>query len=512
MYLDVHSAVPPWFHVDFRAEQPKAGQFRAVWEAHRDLFKFERDLFSGPVWGEGNSHWYWSGLLDGVEAQFGTGWPVNAGETAPLFVDFDLLKIHPLQFNHGMGYYERWLASGYKGNWASRVMPQVKMDQYRMQAIAYGHAGFVGHQAWRQLPCVWQEAGLMRDVQARYAAALARDIRYEVGGQMMTASEALAAEAPLDRVRITYDNGLTVWCNSRAQLWFVKLPGGVVTLPKFGWVAAGAGVTAWTGWRDGVVADFSQTDTRIFANARTTCVSPAVELVRVRPAVGSEGAFEPRGRRQFVFRFGWRVNQKLAGDCRRFMHFTDPKTGAIMFQTDEAPPKPTSQWRDGETVEDGPRVITVPDHVPDGSYSITVGLWHDSGRLRLEGFDDGEDRIVLGTLEVRNKGITLSFKPETRESENLDQLYREHVNVNRQRVDFGPLATDGSVLMEREKDGAWLLTPFPREEKFTVALKGKTVEALDAGLKPKGPVKTKRAGSRIEFEVGAPGVAHYRVR
>ena len=70
----MHSAVPPWFHVDFRAGEPGAGMFRTVFDAHRDLWAFERKTHHGPVFGEGNCHAYWSGLLDGTEAQFGTGW------------------------------------------------------------------------------------------------------------------------------------------------------------------------------------------------------------------------------------------------------------------------------------------------------------------------------------------------------------------------------------------------------------------------------------------------------
>ncbi len=103
-YLDVHSAVPLWFHVDYRAGEEGSGMFRRVWDVHRQLWQYERKTHDGPVFGEGNNHWYWSGCLDGVEAQFGSGWPANAGLSAPLMVDFDLLKIHPLQFNHGMGY------------------------------------------------------------------------------------------------------------------------------------------------------------------------------------------------------------------------------------------------------------------------------------------------------------------------------------------------------------------------------------------------------------------------
>jgi hypothetical protein len=72
-----------------------------------------------------------------VEAQFGSGWPGNGGFTAPLTVDFDSFKIHPLQFNDGAGYYSRWWPSGdYPSNWAGPV-PMVVLDRYRMQEVAY---------------------------------------------------------------------------------------------------------------------------------------------------------------------------------------------------------------------------------------------------------------------------------------------------------------------------------------------------------------------------------------
>jgi hypothetical protein len=119
-YLDVHSAVPPWFHVDQHAGEEGAGGFHRVWDMHRRHWDYERKTHAGPVFGEGNNHWYWSGCLDGVEAQFGSGWPSEAGREVPLLVDFDLLKIHPLQLNHGMGYYERWWG---KAAWSTRGNP-----------------------------------------------------------------------------------------------------------------------------------------------------------------------------------------------------------------------------------------------------------------------------------------------------------------------------------------------------------------------------------------------------
>ena len=88
--------------------------------------------------------------------------PGSGGETAPLFVDFDLQKIHPLQFNHGMGYLERWYVTSSHPDWEEGLPPMKTLDQYRMQEIVYGHAGFAAAVLWTKLPFVWQEDGLVR--------------------------------------------------------------------------------------------------------------------------------------------------------------------------------------------------------------------------------------------------------------------------------------------------------------------------------------------------------------
>jgi len=66
------------------------------------------------------------------------------------------------------------------------------------------------------------------------------------------------------RVRVVYDNGLTVVANDEAGV----LLAGSSRLPQFGWVAQGAGVTAWTALVEGQVADYARTDDSTFANAR----------------------------------------------------------------------------------------------------------------------------------------------------------------------------------------------------------------------------------------------------
>ena len=457
-YLDVHSAVPPWFHVDFAAGQAGAGQFATVRDTHTALWAYERGLHRGPVFGEGSNHWYWSGLLDGVEAQFGQGWRDGQGTTAPLLVDFDLLKIHPLQLNHGMGYYERWWEHGPD---ARRGLMSL-LDQYRMQEAAYGHQGFLGGDAWHDAGLSWLESHLMPPLTARSALARPVAIDYFDGARWADTSATVRANRPggWSRVRVRYDNGLTVWANGGGT----PLPVGKFVLPPFGWLASGAGLTAGTTLRAGVVSDLAETKSSVFVNARPAADWEAPGLTRVRPSVSS---FTPTGPRSFRATYAWTAGQRLPTDYGCFVHFSpaSAQDGSenIRFQQDHALTKPTSRWADGETVTDGPWEISVPADAPPGDYVWTVGLYAPGGgRLTLQGQADAHSRIVLGTLHVASDA--LSFTP-------VPPAARTNAPVNSQNrvLDFGAIRTNGSVSVRREGRD-WALRPFPRDRSFTVLM------------------------------------------
>lgn len=455
-YLDVHSAVPPWFHVDLDAGQVGAGKFETVRDAHRALWAYERALHHGPVFGEGANHWYWSGDLDGVEAQFGQGWPDGQGTRAPLMVDFDLLKIHPLQFNHGMGYYERWWTQG--PNDERSLMSF--LDQYRMQEAAFGHQGFLGGEAWHDLGLAWLESNLMRPLTAQTALANPIDIDYFVGGRWVDTSAAAKAN-DWSCLRVRYDNGLTVWANSSDTPLTVN----GTTLPRYGWLASGKGIRIGTTQREGVISDLAETPDSVFVNARPAMDWGAPGQTRLRPAVAE---FQPIGPRTFRASYRWTVGQKLTTDYQCFVHFVQPTLAdggeQIRFQQDHALPSPTSTWKPGQAVPDGPWTITVPADAPLGDYPWTIGLVEPGGgRIALQGLSDAHSRIVLGILHVKADGLTFTPSPADPEKGNAP------VNTKNQVLDFGAIRTNGSVFVQREGHD-WLLRPFPRDRSFTVAL------------------------------------------
>jgi hypothetical protein len=89
-------------------------------------------------------------------------------------------------------------------------------------------------------------------------------------------------------------------------------------------------------------------------------------------------------------------------------------------------------------------------------------------------------------------------------------------------VDFGKVATDGSVRLVRQAPGVWTLTPFPRDHAFTVMLApaaidpalraGVRIAALDANGHTAGKALTLAVDKWIGFTANLlPGAVSYRV-
>lgn len=458
-FLDVSSCVPPWFHTDQRAGAKLAGNLQQTWDAHRELWAFLRSTYEGPVLGEGNGHWCWSGWLDGVEAQFGTGWPHNAGMTAPLLVDFNLLRVHPLQLNHGMGYFSRWYDDAPWGD----ALPMVVLDQYRMQEIAYGHAGFLSSN-WNRLQDAWLETHLMSPVTARHATATVERIEYHTGERWADTTAAVKA-GQLDRVRITWNNGLVIVANSGEGPWEVE----GVLLPRFGWLARSSDLLAYTALRDDVVVDFVQTPDVLFANAR-----PAVDwqaeqpILAARPSVSS---FEQTGPRQFQVSYAWDVRQNVSdsADCVVTWHDAMSWANRPWHQRllhRHTPTKPTNTWQAEQQIVDGPQAVTLPEDLADGEYLWEITLVSANGRrLPLDGYCDGQERVRLGYLVVRDEGATLAYRAVV-DLEPRSAWQDRHVNLRGREIDFGPVRTDGSIALRRV-DGEWHLRTLPRERTFS---------------------------------------------
>lgn len=461
-YLDVHTCVPPWHQLDHDATQPMAAMARLKVQRDTELFQFERDMHGGPLFGEGANHFYWAGRCDGVEAQ------VVGGEDHAAFLDFDLLKLHPQMVNHGMGYYERWFRRGYETQYGVDAGSVEQWDKYRAMELAYGHAGFLGNVLVHTVQAVVREHHLMHPVQRLYGTGKPVDIRYEIGGRLVSASAALVV-GDTSRQHIRYDSGLRLWVNWRAEPWRVE---GRV-LPQWGFLALGPNTDVSTRLQEGKVADYAECPEYVFADARTWFDLPYVRAKKdIEPRLRS---LKYIGANRVQVTYEWTVNDALEADYHCFVHAVNRASQGvdqIAFQGDHPLAKPTSQWRKGDVIVDGPHELAVSEQ--HDTYGLVMGLYKGD-RVRLKGIQEGENRILIAQLKLERKDGWIvhiaADKPASRPADGgvVEADFNAHRNPEGAWIDFGKVATDGAVKINREKDRL-ILFPYPRDKKFRVSL------------------------------------------
>lgn len=461
-YLDVHTCVPPWHQLDHEASQPLAAMCQAKVKHDTELFQYMRDIHQGPLFGEGANQFYWAGRCDGVEAQ------VAGGEDHAPLLDLDLLKLHPQMVNHGLGYYERWFREGYQHTWGVTTGSPEQIDKYRAMELAYGHAGFVGSPQTDNVQWVAKEHHLMHAVQRLYGTAKVTDISYEVEGKFVPASLAVAMDNRW-RQRIKYDSGLTVWVNWAAAPWTV----GRYRLPQWGLLAQGPGTEVYTALQGDKFADYAECPEYVFADARTSFDMPYRKAtLDVEPRLKE---FKYLGDDRISVTYEWVVKEAVPGQYNCFVHFLNEgkdNSEKIVFQNDHRLPAPTDQWQPGQTLVDGPHEVKVsPDF---DTYRVAIGLFKEQ-RLRLKGLDGGGSKIIIGELQVtRENGKITDVKlgdlaKLVAEQKAQEADFSAHMNPPGTLVDFGKLATDGSVKVNRDQHGLTVF-PYPRDAVFQVRL------------------------------------------
>jgi len=261
-YCDVHTAVQPWRYVDFDARVPGAGTFAATFYAYGEIMLHQKKTWNGPVYSEGNNHWYYCGLTDG---NYGQDQVARLAEN-PWLVDFDLRKMHPLCCNFGMGnlgmFFGREETLG-----DTPEEQEARLDQFLAATLAFGHTGFLV-----------MEGGIangvrsyfsVQQIHANYAQETAVDIRYaDEQGKLLATSAAVASGAyKRSQIVTQYSNGLTVAVNGHpTETW--KLPDTV--LPPNGWYAkdkAGK-LLGFSAIVDGHRADYVDSPAYLYANGR----------------------------------------------------------------------------------------------------------------------------------------------------------------------------------------------------------------------------------------------------
>ena len=261
-YCDVHTAVRPWDYCDFDARVPGAGTFAATFYAYGEIMLHQKATWNGPVYSEGNNHWYYCGLTDGNYAQD----QLARLDVNPWLVDFDLRKLHPLCCNFGMGNLGMFYPAGY-----GDLDQTAAIDRLLAATLAFGHTGFLVMEGG--MPNAVRSYYSVQQIHARYAQATVQDIRYrDPAGQMLTTGQALATGTyRRSQVYVRYSNGLELWVNGHpTESWDVSEVG--MTLPPNGWYVQGdfadGKLIAYSAIVEGHRADYVDSPAYLYANGR----------------------------------------------------------------------------------------------------------------------------------------------------------------------------------------------------------------------------------------------------
>ena len=477
-FIDANSAAPPWWRADEDPSAAGSGMFGTYRDGAIGLWAYERKVVKGPVLGEGKDHWFWSGLLDGVEAQFGAeSTPITNGMTAPLFVDFDLTRIHPLQANYGMGYYNRWMPGG------ATLTSTLAMDAYRMQEVIFGHSPYLTDALWPSLPRALLEQDLVSPLATRYATQTPGAIAYLVNGAWSDASTAAKAGI-FTLAEVTYPNGDTIVANSRPSAFTWNS----LQIPQYGWAASGSGLLAYTAAVGGQIADYSQTHQSMYANAR----NQADILSENTLATPGIAAFRQTAPGVVQIQLQWDVNTAQPSTAyQEFIHFVSSQAPAgsnsVAGATGGTPVTPTESWVTGEHIVDKIWTFYLPPTMPDGTYQIRVGLFSGSQRALLYGNNDGNQRYTVGSITVSNNGANIAYTAIRILIPNPDPRLNSSGSV----VDFGALRTDGMVLIQQQagaNEGLLQVSTYPRSRSVVVQINSKSVAAPSSVVCDNGDV------------------------
>ena len=265
-YCDVHTAISPWSRTDYDARAPGAQTFYAWGE----LMLLQKMLWNGPVYSEGGRQFLYSGLTDGNYAQDGG---YNFLEQ-PWIVDFDVLKMHPLECNFGMGTLAMF-APGKTFEEIRRHRPHTPtekdrdelIDLFLTATVAFGHAPFLvldycfeppkafgpayhgptKTDLEKGFPIALKSYAMVQPIAARYTQSEAKRIAYfDADGNPLTSSAAIASGAVArNQVFVEYADGTCVVANGSQTAWLkAKVNGRDCDLPP-------RAFKAWT--RDGKV-------------------------------------------------------------------------------------------------------------------------------------------------------------------------------------------------------------------------------------------------------------------
>jgi hypothetical protein len=160
-------------------------------------------------------------------------------------------------------------------------------------------------------------------------------------------------------------------------------------------------LVAGVGWLVGLLASGAACRRQA---ATPPLATPSLGVQRARVTQGSPV--------DLTYRFVVAPDARFDQSYRVFVHFLDADD-ELMWTDDHDPPKPTTAWKPGETIE-YTRTLFVPIYPYIGQATIRMGLYspRDGSRVPLAGDDNGQRAYRVGSLEIapQTENIFLIFK------------------------------------------------------------------------------------------------------
>ena len=505
-FIDVHASTAPWERpFDMEHGQPLAGMFRNSYLGNIALYQQLRAVHQGPVFSEGGlTHFLWAGYLDGVEGA------VPGGENVALLVDFELLKIKPLQLNRGMGYYERFLQTGYDSpEWPHFPGSGIQQDKYRAAEVAYGHLGLLSCQLFNLIPAAVREYNLVTPLSKRYGLAPVTEIAYEIDGKMVSGGIA-AVLGGAERVKIRYADGLTLRINLSDKVWQND---GETTAP-YGFLGKGPECLVGNVIRDGFVCDYRNADGVIYANPRSYNEFTATARMADAEILSTE--IQPSGNRKFKFINTIKVLKRPDVGGRMQTEFG--LAGQVKFRLIHDKAKPLESWTPGEIIVDGPYEVAIPADAPNGDYKLWTMLpTNGLSRPDLFGYRKyNAETYAVNTPMIQLRQDGLAVIPATPLPQGTSIPARS--NRNKRHIDFGTVCTDSAVIIKSGTPYSTIM-PVPHGEKVDVELRIDELgwkkiircDAVDQNDRFLGNVPLKINGNRYQLKLENAGAVEYRL-
>ncbi len=242
-YIDVATAVNPsgplaWnpqcSYVDFDSRIMGAGKFAGTLRAYRNLATIVREMYAGPVLGEGTNHFLYAGYFDGFEGRLTTADDRFSGEAVPLLLEFELRKLHDRSAYSGVGHIQSFIGTENKPR---QHLTEDETLEYMATELAFGHAGFVTKAVLpdydHSLSHAVMEEKYVLPIQALYGKARTVTITYFDTQGSKSASQYIAdhlerfddyhSKEFMGKIRVAYDNGVIVYVNRTVEPWAVSL-------------------------------------------------------------------------------------------------------------------------------------------------------------------------------------------------------------------------------------------------------------------------------------------------